>query len=164
MTNAQMALVCAVEATSSYGSRQNGDAHTDRIVKRAHHFLAFLAENNDQPAEVSDAMGRLLAIHRPSTDHGPGREPYCVGSRRRGRSTALPVPDRAIRRAMARTHHHRGETLNTEAQQILVTVVFSAFMLTLNVLAADRWIKWVSIVLLFASIGLAASLIWGWVF
>lgn len=39
-TNAQIALMCATEATNAYGRGE--DAVTSEIVRRAEHFLAFL--------------------------------------------------------------------------------------------------------------------------
>lgn len=89
MTNSQMALVCAVEATSSYGSQQNGDAHTDRVVARAQHFLAFL-ESADEETGRDETVDRILKIHRSSSDHGT-RSPYCVGCWEAGGMDGAPT-------------------------------------------------------------------------
>ena len=48
-TNAQIALMCAVEATTTYDRSE--DALTAEIVRRAEHFLAFLVDA-DESAEA----------------------------------------------------------------------------------------------------------------
>lgn len=49
LTNAQVALICATDMDPGTYRSPDGDARTDRVISRAHHFLAFLEE-----ADASD--------------------------------------------------------------------------------------------------------------
>lgn len=54
LTNPQVALICATEMDPGAYQRPDGDERTDRVLARAHQFLAFLesadAETTDTPA------------------------------------------------------------------------------------------------------------------
>lgn len=50
LSNAQVALVCATDADPG-GYHGDGQARTDRIIQRAHYFLAFLEDADREKEE-----------------------------------------------------------------------------------------------------------------